>query len=114
MTRSKRKEPTPPPGLAEFVAQYGNDVFKSDNDAVMEEYRKQWRDAHENGDSHAIPTQSSVGSALGVSSKTISGRVISLTKAGKMIRLGTSRCKVSYVPNEPEFTSALPSEEETR
>jgi len=76
----------------------------------LDEYRKQWRAAHDGPG--GIPTQRTVGRALGIPHNTIRGHVAALTEAGRMLRFGKTRSTVMFVPNEPEFTSALSNEEE--
>ena len=111
MKRSKLKEPTPPPGLAEFVAKIAAGPSMRSADVIMEEYRKQWRAANEGGDYHLAPTMPMVAKALGIPDKTLSKKVRAMHSAGRLIRLGNDPVNIRYVPDEPEFTSALPTEE---
>jgi len=112
MTRSKVKEPVPTPGLAEFVAGISCGTVSTETD-VLDEYRKQWRAAHASCDVKAIPTQKSVGNAIGIPHRTVGNRVERLARDGNMVRVKSRSGRTYSVPNEPEFTSALPDEEDT-
>ena len=52
-----------------------------------------------------------VGKALGIPNKTLSKKARAMHDVGILVRLGDGAANVRYVPNEPEFTSALPTEE---
>jgi hypothetical protein len=111
MPRCKVKEPIPTPGLAEFVAGIANGNVATDAD-VLNEYRKQWMAAHASGDVGMIPTHRSVSVTIGIPSRTVGNRADRLVRDGVMVRVKSRSGRTYYVPDEPEFTSALPDEED--
>ena len=104
----KSREPKPPAGLAEFIAGIANRL--SPEDVVLDAIREHWREAASRGDQHARPTYGSLARATGWSKGYVKRILSNLSISDRIVCLGMSTNRL-FVPNEPEFTSALEPEE---
>ncbi len=95
-------EPTPPPGLAEFIASRVDDL--GGDEEVYKALKAAWLDAAAGGG--PAPTSTDVAERCSLSRSRVSARMKNMCDTGRLIVVG-SQCGRRYIPNEPEFTAAL-------